>query len=80
MFSPASQAFFTADSLAGSRGKLSQVLLVILMMALFHSSVPVSHDHVTVSQHEIQQDPEVAKWNSDMAKVIIYTCVFRSVT
>ncbi len=35
-------------------------------MALFYSSVPVSHGSVTESQSEQHQDPETeaAKWNS----------------
>ncbi len=42
---------------------------------LFYSSVPVSHDNVTVSQHEQQQDPETetAKWNSDII-VLALSC------
>lgn len=36
------------------------MLLITLMMVLFYSSAPVSHDIVTVSQHEEYQDPETA--------------------
>ncbi len=49
----------------------TQVLLTTLMMALFYSSVLVSHDSVTVSQHAQYQDPETeaAKWNSVFIKL-----------
>ena len=45
-----------------------------LTMALLYSSVPVSHDSVTVSQHAQYQDPETeaAKWNSAIIHLIIY--------
>ncbi len=45
-------------------------------MALFHSSVSVSHDSVTVSQRAQCQDPETegAKWNSNITNVNIHTC------
>ncbi len=35
-------------------------------MALFYSSLPLSHDSVTASQHEQYRDPETeaVKWNS----------------
>ncbi len=36
----------------------AQVLLITLMVAPFYSSVPVSHDSVTVSRHAQYQDPE----------------------
>ena len=51
-------------------------------MALFHSSVPVSHDSVTVSQRAQYQDPETeaTKWNSAVINFIIYTCAFPAVT
>ena len=60
----------------------AQVLLITLTMALFCSSVPVSHDSVTVSQHTQYQDPETeaAKWNSAIVSFIIYTCAFPTVT
>lgn len=37
----------------------AQVVLITLMMALFGSSVQVSHDSVTVSQHTQYQDPKI---------------------
>ncbi len=51
-------------------------------MALFYSSVSVSHDGVTVSQHAQYQDPETeaAKWNSAIIDFIIYTCAFLILT
>ncbi len=44
-------------------------------MALFYSSVPVSHDSVIVSQPEQNQNPETgaAKWNSDI--IVLFTPV-----
>lgn len=45
-------------------------------MTLLYSSVPVSHDSVTVSQHEQHQDPEIeaVKWDSAIIYFLIYTC------
>ncbi len=56
----------------------AQVLLITLTMALFCSSVPVSHDSVTVGQHARYQDPETeaAKWNPAIINFIIYLCFF----
>ncbi len=47
-------------------------------MALFYSSVPESHDTVTVSQHVQYQDPEAeaAKWNSAIIHFIISPVLF----
>ncbi len=44
-------------------------------MAPFYSSVPVSHDSVTVSQHAQNQDPEseAAEWNLAIITFISYT-------
>ncbi len=47
-------------------------------MAPFYSSVPVSGDSVTVSQHAQYLDPQTdaAKWNSAVINLIIcYTAV-----
>lgn len=51
-------------------------------MAPFYSSVPVSQDSVTVSQHAQHQDPEpdAAKWYSAIIKFIIHTRTFSTVT
>ncbi len=51
-------------------------------MSLFYSSVPVSHDSVTVSQHTQYQDPHtgVAKWNLAIIPLINYACAFPTVT
>lgn len=56
------------------------VLLITLMKALLYSSVPVSHDNVTVGQYEKYEDPETetAKWKSVI--IHIYTCAFPTVT
>ncbi len=58
------------------------MLLITLQMALFYSSVPVSHDSVTVSRQAQHQDPETeaAKWNSVIINFIIYTCAFPTET
>ncbi len=48
----AEQAFFTADILTCLSAKKTQVPLITLMMALFYSGVPVSHDGVRACQHE----------------------------
>ncbi len=52
------------------------------MMVQFYSSVPVSHDSVTVSKHVQYQNPETeaAKWNAAIIHFIIYTCAFPTVT
>ncbi len=44
----------------------AQELLITLTMSAFYSSVPVSHNCVTMSQHAQYQDSEneAAKWNS----------------
>ncbi len=59
-----------------------QVLLITLTMALFYSSVPASHDSVTVSQHAQHQDPETeaAEGISAIINLIIYICAFPAVT
>ncbi len=51
-------------------------------MAPFYSSVPVSHDSVTVSQHAQYQDPETeaAKWNSAIINYIMCACAFPTET
>ena len=51
-------------------------------MAPVYSSVPVSHDRVTVSLHAEYQvsETEAAKWNLAIINFIIYTCVFPTVT
>ncbi len=48
-------------------------------MASLYSSVPVSHDSVTVNQH---QDPETeaAKWKSAIIHLMMNTCAFPAVT
>lgn len=48
------------------------------MMTLLCSSVPLSHDSVTESQHAQYQDSETeaAIWNSAIISFIIYTCAF----
>lgn len=53
----------------------AHVLQIIFPMATFYSSVPLSHDNVTVSQHEQYNDPETeaAMWNSFIIVIIIYT-------
>ncbi len=55
------------------------MLLITLQMALFYSSVPVSHDSVTVSRQAQHQDPETeaAEWNP---AIIHFTCAFLTVT
>ncbi len=57
------------------KGK-AQLLLVTLMMALFDSSAPGSHDSVTVSQHAKYH----TKWNSAIIHFIICTYAFTTVT
>ncbi len=56
--------------------------VLTLTETLFYSSVPVSHDNGTASQHAQYQDPETeaAKWNSAIIHFIIYTCAFLTVT
>lgn len=52
-------------------------------MILSYSSVPGSHDSVTVSQHEQYPDPETqaAKSNSAIIHfIIIHTCAFLLMT
>lgn len=51
-------------------------------MVPLNPSVPVSHDSMTVSQHERYQDPEIgaAKWNSAIVNCVIYTFAFPTVT
>lgn len=61
----------------------AQVLLITLKMAQFYSSVPISHDSATVSQHTQHRDPETAadKWDSAIIKCILFTPVlFLTVT
>lgn len=41
----------------------AQVLLIILTMALFYSSVPMTHSSVTMSQHAQYPETKEAKWN-----------------
>ncbi len=50
------------------------MLLITLTMALFYSSVRVSPDSETVSQHEQHQDPETeaAKWNSAIILILFH--------
>lgn len=52
-----------------------------LMIASFHSSVPASHDIVTVSRREQHKDPETEadKWNSAFI-VIFNACAIATVT
>lgn len=57
----------------------AQVLLITLIMALYISAVPVSHDSVTVSRHAKYQDPETG-WNSANIKLTFYTFAFPTVT
>ncbi len=64
------QAFFTADILTCYKLK-AQAFLITLTMALFYSSVPVSHGSVTVSQRAQYQDPEAAKWNSPIITPVV---------
>ncbi len=56
--------------------------LKTLTMALFYSSVPVSHGNVTVSQHAQYQDleTEANKQNSAIIHFIAYTQAFPTVT
>ena len=51
------------------------MLLMTLLMALFYSSVPVSHDSVTESQHEQQQGfgAEAANWISVIINFVGHT-------
>lgn len=73
--------FFTADILTHHIRKV-KVLLITLTMVPLNPSVPVSHDSMTVSQHERYQDPEIgaAKWNSAIVNCVIYTFAFPTVT
>ncbi len=59
----------------------AQVPLIALTMTLFYSSVPASHDGVSISQHAQHKDPdtEAAKWNSAIINFIIYICAFYTV-
>ncbi len=41
-------------------------------MALFYSSVSVSHDSETVRQQHREPETEAAKWNSAIIDLIIY--------
>ncbi len=47
------------------------MLLIKLMMALFYSSVPVSHEKC-----DSEPETEAAKWNSAIIHFNIYTCAF----
>lgn len=60
----------------------AQVLLITSTMASFHSSVPLSHDGVTVSQNSSYQvsETEAAKRTSTIINFNTYTCVFPTVT
>lgn len=55
--------------------------MLTLTMAPFSSSVPVSHESMTVSQHVHYRDPdtETAKWNSIFINLIILTFAFPTV-
>ncbi len=56
-----------------------KVSLTTLTMTSFHSSVPVSRDSVTVSQHAQYKDSETeaAKWNSAICQTC--TCYFQPI-
>ncbi len=51
-----------------------------LTMALVYPSASLSHDSVTVSQHELHHETEAAKWNSAIINFNIYMCVFSAVS
>lgn len=48
------------------------MLLITLTMAQLHSSVPVSHDSMTVSQHPQNQDPEMGDAKHREAAIVPY--------
>lgn len=58
------------------------MLLITLTMALSYSSIPISHDGVTASQHAQCQysETKAVTWNSAITNSIIYTCAFTTVT
>lgn len=56
----------------------TQVLLIILILVLFYSSVPVNQDSVTERQQYRDPETEVAKRNPDIINVIIYSWAFLS--
>ena len=68
----------TLETIFTCYGGKAQVLLT-LTVALSHSTVPLTHDSPTGSQHEQYQDSEAVKWHS-ASKYIIYTSAFSTVT
>lgn len=80
--------FLSTYSMLTCRSRKAQVLLITLTMAQLHSSVPVSHDSMTVCQHPQNQDPETGEAKHREAAIVTYIisnqevlqCVFPSVT
>ncbi len=72
------KAIFTSNILTCHSGKITNVLMITLVMAKFYLCVPVSHDSVTVSQHVQYQGPETeaAKWNSAIVNLFFLLWFF----
>ena len=58
---------------------LKEQVLLILMMALFYLSVPVSRDSVTVSQHAQHQHPEAEASTWDSANIMSINVILLNV-